>query len=106
MRILICQVLMLSLLSMNVEGAMDIASDLHSNGEELTHLIDTSSADSGGDADRENNHCEHCCHAHVVSITSQLLATTTYHDVVDYQAGNAPVVINFAQAPPTPPPNV
>ena len=79
---------------------MDIVGDIHPYGDEQAHQIDASV-----DSEKQSNHCEHCCHAHVVSVTAQVLASTVYSGVMDYQLGTTPHVLNHAQAPPTPPPN-
>jgi len=83
---------------------MDIASDFHPYDDEQTYQTDAS-GDINVDPDQQSNHCEHCCHAHVVSLASQFLASAAYSGVVDYQPGSTPNVLNHAQAPPTPPPN-
>jgi len=99
---------MLSVLFMSAEGAMDVASDGLPHGDDLMHQIDatmSSSSDTSSDSDLEGVHCEHCCHGHVISITGHFLACTAHIDATEYQRGEMPHVLNYAQVPPTPPPN-
>ena len=100
---------MLSMLYMSAEGAVDVASDGHPHGDDLTHQIDATpslspSTDTAPDTNLENDHCEHCCHGHLVSITSKL-ESALLADANDHLTIHVPRVLNYAQAPPTPPPN-
>ncbi len=109
MRKLLCHFVMLAVLFMSVEGAADVASEGHPHSDNLAHQLDADlpespDTNSNTDPDRSDDHCEHCCHGHVVSITVQL-HTPTLTGATDHQRGGAPHVVNHAQAPPTPPPN-
>ena len=100
---------MLSVLFLSVDGAADVASEGHPHSGDLAHQLDADmsvSADTNSDTgpDQDADHCEHCCHGHVVSITVQLFAPTLI-GATDHQCFGAPHVVNHAQAPPTPPPN-
>lgn len=101
---------MLTVLVMSAEGAMAVAGDGHPFGDDLMHQIDvtkSSSIDTSSDSDLEGVHCENCCHGHghVVSITPYLAAYTVHIGAIKHQRGETPHVLNYAQAPPTPPPN-
>ena len=107
MRTLICQLVLLSVLVMSAEGAMDVATDGLPHGDDPTHQIDatqSSSSDTNSDTDLEGVHCQHCCHGHV-SITPHFLATTAHNSATEHQTGQTPYVLNYAQAPPVPPPD-
>jgi hypothetical protein len=108
MQTFICQLVMLSVLVMSAEGATDVATDGVPHGDDLMHQIDATkscSSDTSSDTDLEGVHCQHCCHGHVVSITPHFLATTAHTAATEFQPGETPHVPNYAQAPPTPPPN-
>ena len=108
MRTFICQLVMLSVLVMSAEGAMDVATDGLPHGDDLMHQIDatkSSSNDTSSNTDLEGVHCQHCCHGHVLSITPHFLATTAHIAATEHQCGETPYVLNYAQAPPIPPPN-
>ena len=92
---------MVSVLFMNAEGALDMASDGHPHSADLSHQVDTT---SGTDTDQNGNHREHCCHGHVAFIGIPL-ASTTLGNASDRQGSDARRLLNHAQAPPTPPPN-
>jgi hypothetical protein len=108
MRTFICRFVMLSVLFMNAEAAVAVASDSHPYDDDLMHQIDatkSSSNDTSSNLDLENAHCVHCYHGHVVGITPHFLAVTAHLSATENQRGETPHVLNYAQAPPTPPPN-
>ena len=98
---------MLSMLFMSAEGAIDTASDGHPHGDDLAHQVDVPeslASNTGPDASLADDHCEHCCHGHLVSISSKLELAPLVGGT-DHQSSGIPYVLNYAQAPPTPPPN-
>ena len=104
LRYFILYLFIFSLLFTGVEGAIDSLSGEHPHGDDYTHVLDNDdplSIDSGSDS----SHCSHCCHGHTGSIAGNI--TILNCDMTDQQfAFYQPHTLNFAQAPPTPPPNV
>ncbi len=93
-----------SLLFMGIEGAVDSVGEEHPHGEEYAHVLDS---DDSPPPDLEGNdsHCQHCCHGHCSNISGHL--TVMNYDVTDQRFSiYEPHILNFAQAPPTPPPTV
>ncbi len=110
MRSLICQFLILSLLFVSLEGATDVVVDgvPHGNDtshqEEFGHVLEAHQGDKS-DTELDGDHCEHCCHGHTVSATTQLASIATPLNGREHQATCSSYVPNLGQAPPTPPPN-
>ena len=108
MRSFWCISVMISVLFMSVEGAADIVIKGHSHADGPVHQLDGSEStkpDPNSDTEGNSDHCERCCHGHTASITAQVAAIKTPFATGDHQLGRSPHVRNFAQAPPTPPPN-
>lgn len=107
MRLLICQLLAVSVLFMSAEGAWDMAKESHAHRDNLAHQVDADNhgADNPNPlSDGDRNQCGHLCHGHMSSITEspdEFLIVATGH----YFAFNSPPFSNRSQAPPTPPPN-
>ncbi len=93
-----------SLLFMGIEGAIDsLGGGEHTHGDDHAHVLDNDESLSI-DSDADSNHCSHCCHGHTGSIEGNI--TILKCDMSDQQfAFYQPHILNFAQAPPTPPPN-
>jgi len=103
-----CSLVILSVLFMSADGAADIAIKGHPHGDGAAYQLDDSdstASDSLSQTDSHGDHCEHCCHGHSASMAAQLASITTPLIGCDHLARRAPHVSNFAQAPPTPPPN-
>lgn len=102
----VCVTIILSMLFLSLDGAIDIASQghPHEDAAELAGVDGLAAKVPGGDTDTERNHCEHCCHGHVASIVMQLPSMSFHTTVAGFPP---PVVFNFrhSKAPPTPPPN-
>jgi len=99
---------MISVLFMSVDGAADVASTGHPHGGDPTHLVDehtVASPDVASESELDIDHCEHCCHVHTSSITGQVTIAVPVLIAGYQKVRRAPHVCNFAQAPPTPPPN-
>ena len=110
MRSFACQLVVVSLLFVSVEGATDIVIDGIPHGEaaahqqEFGHSLDDHNGDLS-DRELDGDHCDHCCHVHAVSITTSapaiLLADLTTRQV----PAQSDSIVGLPQAPPTPPPN-
>ena len=106
MRFYICVTIILSMLFLSLDGAIDIASQGHPHADaaELAGVDDVAAKLPGGDTDTERSHCETCCHGHISSIVVQLPS-------MPFCAAGAgispPIAFSFrhSKAPPTPPPN-
>jgi len=109
MRALICQVVILSVLFMSLEGATDVITDGLPHGDETSHQEEFGhglQAHQGeqSDAELDGDHCEHCCHGHTAS-THSISTTNPVLTGREHQATRSTYLPNLAQAPPTPPPN-
>ena len=96
---------MISVLFMSVDGAADVASTGHPHGGDPAHLVDKHTVSSQDDSSESNLDIDHCEHGHTSSIAGQVTIVVPTLIARDQQIGRAPHVGNFAQAPPTPPPN-
>ena len=101
---------MFSVLFMSLDGAADIPSVGHPHGDEEVYQRDsqpttTTAVVTDSTADQNAEHCEHCCHGHVVSIAEQEASVTPPLTLPDRKVVPDLHVRNLAQAPPTPPPN-
>ena len=93
-----------SLLFMGIEGPVDSVDGEHPLGEKYAHILDSSDSLSP-DVDDNDNRCQHCCHGHCINISGHL--TIMNCDMTDQRfSAYDPHTLNFAQAPPTPPPIV
>ena len=108
MRRLLCQIVMFSVLFMSLDGAADIPSVGHPHGDDPTYQLDsqrfTAAVVTNSTADQNAEHCEHCCHGHVVSIAEQEASVTPPATLPERKAAPAIHFRNLTQAPPTPPP--
>lgn len=107
-----CMLTILALLSMSIDGAIDIAQFGHPHEDPLSHQTGDShhfddvarDEQSGGDSS-SSDHCEHCCHGHTSVLTAGAPGPVGNSVVGRRIAYAQSAVANFAQAPPTPPPN-
>lgn len=110
MRSVLGQLLVLCLLFGSLEGAADVAIDGYPHGTdsghqtEFGHALDAHEGDLS-DSELDGDHCEHCCHAHSVSISAPTVSVMAEYFAFNHKPGRSPHVRNFANAPPTPPPN-
>jgi hypothetical protein len=93
-----------------MDSAMDTAFDGAPHGDKVAHLDEfghSLDAHDGTPSDTEldGEHFDHCCHAHPASITGTLLITALPMIGDNQVVGRSSPLHNFAQAPPTPPPN-
>lgn len=107
-----CILVSISVLFMSVEGAADLlvdgglphADDVASHESEFGHALEAHEDEtSSGELDDE--HCKHCCHGHSAGATGQFTPVTTAFVASEHIVRRSVFVLNFAQAPPTPPPN-
>jgi len=108
MRSFWCISVMISVFFMGMDGAVDVASTGHAHDGDATNLVGehtAASPDSAPVSDPVIDHYEHCCHGHMSSITGHVIFPVPTLIAGDQRMGIAPHVRNFAQAPPTPPPN-
>lgn len=103
MRPFISYLFIFSLLFMSIEGVANSMGEEHPHGEEYTHNLDSDDSTSTN-VDSNGNHCQHCCHGHCINILGHLIIMNC--DVTDQRFSiYEPYILNFSQAPPTPPPN-
>lgn len=108
MKLFVCQILVLSMLVLGFESSADMANDGHPIDPEGSHhseVMHDSPADPDGDPEPDNENCEHCCHGHCAGIGTRAAANSIAFAASGHAPGRAPHYQNFAQAPPTPPPN-
>lgn len=101
---------MISVLFASMDSVMDTAFDGVPHGDEVAHLDEfghSLDAHDGTSSDTEldGEHCDHCCHGHSSSITGVSVAVHVPPTSESVIADSASLLRNFAQAPPTPPPN-
>lgn len=110
MRSVICHFVILSVLFVGLESAADVVMDGYPHGddashqEEFGHQLDAHE-DGSPSSELDGEHCQHCCHGHSASITGDITIAVPTLVADDPRIRRAPYVGNFAQAPPTPPPN-
>ena len=110
MRFLICHIVILSVLFVSLEGAADMVMDGVPHGDDTAHQSEFGHPleehdGSVPDSELDGDHCNHCCHGHSSTITSQVASVIAPVIASDSRAEHNNQVRNFAQAPPTPPPN-
>jgi hypothetical protein len=105
MRSFWCITVMISVLFMSVDGAADSVIKGHAHGDGATHVADNIESNPPGDTEPDSDHCERCCHGHSASISVTVAEVTAPFVTADQHTGRSGYVRNFAQAPPTPPPN-
>lgn len=112
MRRVMPMLLLFSMLFASLDGAVDIAKAGHSHDDPAIQHAEVLHAAAGNlDGGSEGSdtftpdHCEHCCHGH----TSGLMSVAALPHSECPTAAHAPhadtSILNFAQTPPTPPPN-
>ena len=111
MRALICKLMMLSLLFVSLEGVADVVIDGIPHGDESSHQAEfghplDNHDGKVSDTELDGEHCEHCCHGHSSVMTAPVVSLQTPVLLRDLRVARSPFVHNFAQAPPTPPPNI
>tara|TARA_R110000782_G_scaffold211777_3_gene299973 strand:- start:209 stop:550 length:342 start_codon:yes stop_codon:yes gene_type:complete len=87
-----------------VEGGLPHADDVAAHESEFGHSLEAHE-DESSNVELDDEHCTHCCHGHSASITGQFTSLTTSFVARELAMGRSAYVHNFAQAPPTPPPN-
>lgn len=106
MRAILCNILMLSVLGMSLDGAIDIVRQGHPHNDgpaqQLDELAQVKSTHS--DSSPDGNACEHFCHGHVASIVMEL-PLLSFERAVDRATTQTTRVASLPHAPPTPPPN-
>lgn len=89
---------------MGLESTVDSVDGEHPHGGDYAQVLDSNDSVSQ-DAEGYDDHCQHCYHGHASSISGYLPVISC--DVAGQRFScYKPHVLNFAQAPPTPPPNV
>lgn len=106
-----CTLVSISVLFVRLEGAADLlvdglphADDVVSHESEFGHSLEAHE-DGTSNGELDDEHCKHCCHGHSPGVTGQFTSLTTSFVARDHTVGRSAHVRNFAQAPPTPPPN-
>lgn len=106
-----CIFVMISVLFTSVESAAELlvdglphAVDVVSHESEFGHSLEAHQDGTSSD-ELDDEHCKHCCHGHSPGVISQFTSLTTSFVAREHTVGRSAYVRNFAQAPPTPPPN-
>ncbi len=117
----VSHLLILALLFISMEGAMDSVAGVHPHGDEyghhisrdagaLTTLIEPTASNSNTgsliDDKSDGEHCQHCCHGHASSISTQHDSNISDHPSRPPFHFFQAQLLSLAQAPPTRPPNV
>ena len=109
MRTILCHVVMLSVLFMSLEGAIDIVSQGHPHSDDPAQQLDSSSSvvsekSANTDSTPDSDNCEHCCHGHVASFVMEIPRLSILR-TIDQATSYTARVVTLPEAPPTPPPN-
>ncbi len=106
-----CISIIVSVLFMGMEGAADMlfdglphADEAASHEDEFGHSL-AAHDDETFSGDLSDEHCKHCCHGHSAGVTGEFASISTPFVPSDVDIGCSTPVHNYAQAPPTPPPN-
>ena len=105
MRSFWCILVMVSMLVMSVDGAADSVTTGHAHGGDAAHSLHDSDTNTTSSSEADGDHCERCCHGHTASVTASVAAAITSYSKSEHARSRFVHVRNFAQAPPTPPPN-
>ena len=104
LRSFVSYLFIISLLFMGIESMVDPVTDDHLHGDASTHFSDNDNSIST-DSEDNSDHCQHCCHGHTSCFSEPLIAISD--DAISQQISFYNLQLtSFAQAPPTPPPNV
>lgn len=98
-----CILVIVSMLIMSMDGIADSVVQGHAHGESVAHMTDEVAASISSESE---DHCEQCCHGHTAGITTTAAPMTSPFVSANQTAACSIFVLNFAQAPPTPPPIV
>ena len=115
MRSFLCQLLVLCLFWMGIDGALDIANLGHGHAdtasaadrgqtEQAVGSVDTAQGD-GAATNCAGDHCERCCHGHLSALATQVTLPLSPPNLPDHGQWPGVPVLDFSHAPPTPPPN-
>ena len=111
MRSLISHVIVFALLLMSLEGATgSLIEGVPHGGDNGSHQIEFGHGlvdhdRNVPDSELDDDHCKHCCHGHCFTglpISAQITVPDGSRDRISVNKWR---ISNFAQAPPTPPPN-
>jgi hypothetical protein len=104
MHTFLCHLLLISMLFVSIEGAADMGKSGHVHDEHANFHADPEG--SGSDvADIDADHCDHCCHGHLAGISPAANSNQCQILTDNDHPRRSSFVKNYAQAPPTPPPN-
>ncbi len=87
-----------------IDGGLPHADDVAAHESEFGHSLEDHE-DETSSVDLDDEHCKHCCHGHSAGVTGQFTSMTTSFVASEHTVGRSEFVLNFSQAPPTPPPN-
>lgn len=110
MRSSICQLIVVSLIFVSLEGAADVVTEGVPHGTDEVHQSEFGhplKAHDGESSDTEldDEHCQHCCHGHSAAVAARFESIKTPLTSNRYRSGRSANHRDFARAPPTPPPN-
>jgi len=104
MRSLICHLMLISLLFVSIEGAADMSKTGHAHSDHSSEQAELDALDKPV-PDQDEDHCDRCCHGHTSGISCNLSGAPLSALDDTHRRGLQPFIKNYAQAPPTPPPN-
>ena len=110
MRISLSHIVILALLFSSLEGVTDVVVDGMPHGDDVAHQSEFGHAleDHDGsvpDSELDGEHCKHCCHSHSSTISALVVTSIAPVKTGDRRSNPKSYILNFSQAPPTPPPN-
>lgn len=104
--------LLFSLFFASMDGAIDIAKSGHPHGDAAIQQVENSGVGSSSGLQGHDDggrltpsHCEHCCHGHAFVVLPNADAAQYLCGAIPHRPFITASILNFSQAPPTPPPN-
>lgn len=110
MRTFLSHIVVLALLFSSLEGVTDVVVDGMPHGDDVSHQSEFGHAlgehdGSVPDTDLDDEHCKHCCHSHSSTMSALVVTSIDSVRTGDRRSNPTSYILNFSQAPPTPPPN-
>ena len=106
---LLSQIVVVALLVLNIEGVSDLSGgswdETSGHGSQHTHEVQADELPISLDTDSDcDSNQDHCSHGHAASLVGQV-ASINPDSAYQFHARFVRYLTNYAQAPPTPPPN-
>jgi hypothetical protein len=107
MRFIVSALIVISMISINLESAADSIIGSHSHGSDSAHFPSLGETPESQQQDLESgtDHCKKCCQGHSTGISTTVVSLKMHVLEANPNHCQSIFVKNYAHAPPTPPPN-